>query len=853
MKIGKYKVLEKLGEGGMGVVYKAFDANMHRDVAIKVISEQQFAKPEVKKRFYQEARSAGKLSHENITIVFELGEVEGQPFIVMEYLTGTDLATLIAQKEPLTLNEKLDYALQICRGLEYSHAQYIIHRDIKPANIKILDNGRVKIMDFGLAKPFEGNLTRDGAMVGTTHYMAPEQIQDELIDNRSEVFSFGALFYELLSFKRPFEGDDPNSVMYKIVHEQPAPIDDDKIENVSSIKNIVSKCLEKNADARYQSFMEITAHLEEVLRTRKNQEEQESDEKRRIFEKLVAAAEKQLTLKNLGAASVSINKAAEIEPRNTQVLALTDRIETELEIERTNAFIQEKLEEAKKLQKNKQYEKTVLTIEEVLKIEPNHAEGLRLVEEAIERSRLEEGEDGEKKAPEQVTILPSQPEQESETVNQEFDAHHEPVVVRAGFDRSIIPVTIENIDKKNNFGGNNRKLLLIGTIGLSSVLLIVMILMFILPQFEKSAENKLAVTLAMQEKLEAENAQLKMLLMKEKADGVTASSNAETSYELAEKKNAGGNNAFEQQNYREAKAGFEMATGFYELAAETAKKNIETRDKLIAERKALSAKERLTLAARDSTVEMRMIASLAPAADYASEDFEAAMAKLEQGDNSYETKNYGRAINYFKEARDYFEKAQKTAFRTDSLIREIDNIKPEILHSKNDIVAKMNTVIIDSILNSSYQKAKNSEIRADGLYVLGNFDSALPRYRLTHEMYGNTLRLLDELIKRERERESKEFVAQSEPPKPEGGLAEISKNLKYPKTALWAATEGQVIVRVLVDVDGRVAETTILKSLTPPCDKAAIAAIKSVPWKPAIQQGKPVQLWCTVPITFKIQ
>ncbi|MFQ5769516.1 MAG: serine/threonine-protein kinase, partial [bacterium] len=161
-KIGKYEILEVLGEGGMGIVYKAYDPLMEREVAVKVLSESVFNLPEIKERFYREARSAGKLSHENITIVHDLGEIEGKPFIVMEYLQGTDLRTIIDKKEPLTLDQKLEYARQICRGLAFSHAKDIIHRDIKPANIRILDHDKIKIMDFGIAKPLTSTMTQTG-------------------------------------------------------------------------------------------------------------------------------------------------------------------------------------------------------------------------------------------------------------------------------------------------------------------------------------------------------------------------------------------------------------------------------------------------------------------------------------------------------------------------------------------------------------------------------------------------------------------------------------------------------------------------------------------------------------------
>src|SRR5574341_150010 len=186
MQIGKYEVLEEIGRGAMGVVYKAFDPLIGREVAIKVISENALALPEIKERFYREARSVGKLNHENITIVHDVGEVDGKPYLVMEYLAGTDLKLIIREKTPLRLLQKLEYARQICEGLRYAHTHHVTHRDIKPENIKILPGGNIKIMDFGIARPAGSDLTAPGMMLGTPWYMSPEQIKGQIVDARTE-------------------------------------------------------------------------------------------------------------------------------------------------------------------------------------------------------------------------------------------------------------------------------------------------------------------------------------------------------------------------------------------------------------------------------------------------------------------------------------------------------------------------------------------------------------------------------------------------------------------------------------------------------------------------------------------
>ena len=194
-KIGKFEIIETLGEGGMGVVYKAHDPLIERDVAIKVILERALNLPEIKERFYREARSAGKLAHENITVVYEVGEIDGNPYIVMEYLDGEELRKIIVEKKNIPLPEKINYAIQICKGLQYAHSKKIVHRDIKPENIQVLKNGKVKIIDFGIARPEASNLTQAGVVVGTLAYMSPEQIKGLKVDNRSDIFSFGVLFY----------------------------------------------------------------------------------------------------------------------------------------------------------------------------------------------------------------------------------------------------------------------------------------------------------------------------------------------------------------------------------------------------------------------------------------------------------------------------------------------------------------------------------------------------------------------------------------------------------------------------------------------------------------------------------
>lgn len=272
-KISKYEIREQLGEGGMGRVYKAYDPVMEREVAIKVIRENALQNEELKARFYREARIAGKLSHENITAVYDMGEEGNTIFIVMEYLPGKDLRKLIRENAQLSLGQKLEYARQICRGLAFAHQNGVVHRDIKPENIKILDSGKIKIIDFGIAKPETADeatggetatlLTQAGTRIGTPWYMSPEQVKGVTTDKRADIFSFGVVFYELLTYKKPFEGDD-TTVLYRIVHEPPQSFELRESSLSGEILQVLLRCLEKDPDKRYVDCDELEVDITRI-------------------------------------------------------------------------------------------------------------------------------------------------------------------------------------------------------------------------------------------------------------------------------------------------------------------------------------------------------------------------------------------------------------------------------------------------------------------------------------------------------------------------------------------------------------------------------------------------------------
>jgi serine/threonine-protein kinase len=256
--IGRYQLVERLGQGGMGIVYRAFDPLLQRVVAVKLIANLE-AGDEVRERFFREARAAGQLSHKNIITIHDLGEHEGQPFLAMEYLEGQDLQHRMASKAPMSIARKIELAIEICEGVEYAHDHGVIHRDIKPANIFLTSAGRVKILDFGLARLITSELTNSNMMMGTLNYMAPEQVRGERADHRSDIFSTGVVLYELFGGRKAFEGDSFGATLYKILEEVPPPLRTLDANLPPELEAVVEQALEKPRESRYP-------HMSDMLR-----------------------------------------------------------------------------------------------------------------------------------------------------------------------------------------------------------------------------------------------------------------------------------------------------------------------------------------------------------------------------------------------------------------------------------------------------------------------------------------------------------------------------------------------------------------------------------------------------------
>ena len=260
-EIGKYQVQDVLGEGAMGVVYRALDPVLNRHVAIKVMSDALAQDMDLRERFLREAQAAGSLQHPHVVTIYDFGEVDGHPFIAMEYVEGVDLEHLLRTNVPLSIDEKLELAIGVLQGLAYAHRKGIIHRDIKPGNIRVDSDGKARIMDFGIAHITSSNMTRTGVMLGTPNYMAPEQIVGHEITARTDIFSVGVLLYELLTNAKPFQGDTLHTVMYKVLSEMPPPLDKVLPGLPPSLNTVVMRALQKDPAQRYASALEMANDL----------------------------------------------------------------------------------------------------------------------------------------------------------------------------------------------------------------------------------------------------------------------------------------------------------------------------------------------------------------------------------------------------------------------------------------------------------------------------------------------------------------------------------------------------------------------------------------------------------------
>ena len=374
-KLGKYQIKSEIGSGAMGVVYRAEDSRLGRPVALKTMSARMAGDAELLRRFYREAQSAGKLRHPNIVTIYDIDEADGIPFIAMEFLEGDSLEKIINTRKELPLVKKLDITLQTCRGLHYAHQHGVIHRDVKPANVMVLEDGLVKLVDFGIARVGSTSMTRTGMVLGTPTYMAPEQIRGAPVDARSDVFSIGVICYELLTYISPFSAEDVPTILYKIMNETPASLIGILPNCPPELDRVVMRAIAKDREERYQSAEDFAFDLQQL-----------SDSVgRHMLDVYVLEGQRSFEAGNLTLAKESFQKALEIDSGHHLAKNLLEQVQHHLYIRQRGQKMEECLDRAQEAIKVHHYDEAIVASDEVLLLEPQHPTALQLKQFAAER------------------------------------------------------------------------------------------------------------------------------------------------------------------------------------------------------------------------------------------------------------------------------------------------------------------------------------------------------------------------------------------------------------------------------------------------------------------------------------
>lgn len=378
-KIGKYEITGILGRGGMGVVYRAQDRRIGRLVAIKTLTEGFSGQPEMLERFYREAQ-AGILQHPNIVIVYDLGDEDGVPFIVMEYVDGEPLDKLIASGRQLPLVEKLSVIEQVCTALGYAHQRGVIHRDIKPANVIVQPDGQAKIVDFGIARvqssKAETGLTRTGNVIGTVHYIAPERLKGQPFDGRSDIFSTGVMLYLLLAGQLPFTGEDL-AVLQKLVNEPAPPLRTYLASYPPELDAILDRALAKDPAQRYATAEEFAADLHALG---------EGLKKGQIAE-LFDDAERLTTEEQFGRAREVLLQLVRIEPQHTGARQLLGVVQQNLARLQRAEQVRQLVAEAEEALASARYVEAVGSLDQAIQLDPGNEELKARLEDAREKKR----------------------------------------------------------------------------------------------------------------------------------------------------------------------------------------------------------------------------------------------------------------------------------------------------------------------------------------------------------------------------------------------------------------------------------------------------------------------------------
>lgn len=373
-KLGKYEINAELGRGSMGVVYGAVDPRLGRPVALKTMSPSVAGDPDLLKRFYREAQSAGQLRHPNIVTIYDIDEADGIPFIAMEFLEGESLEKLIAARRDVHVVKKLDIIIQSLRGLHYAHQHGIVHRDVKPANIVVLSDGLVKIVDFGIARIGGGSMTRTGMVMGTPMFMSPEQVVGQTVDARSDIFSVGVILYELLAYQNPFLSEDVPSILYKILNVAPAPLSSLIPNCPQPLENIVMRALAKNREERFQSAEDMAFELQRVA----------DSLKRHMVEIYITEGQRSIQDGNFTVAKESLQKVLEVDSDHNVAKELLAQVQEQIYTRQRAQKVDQSLRHAKEALEAQQFEEAIASLDDILRVEPGHAEAAQYKQYAVE-------------------------------------------------------------------------------------------------------------------------------------------------------------------------------------------------------------------------------------------------------------------------------------------------------------------------------------------------------------------------------------------------------------------------------------------------------------------------------------
>lgn len=375
-RIGRYDITGEIGRGGMGVVYRGEDKLIGREVAIKTLTE---ATPELRERFYVEARS-GILNHPNIVTVYELGEHEGNPFIAMEFVPGESLEKMLRQRGRLPILESISIVEQICTGLGYAHAHGLLHRDVKPANVIVLPDGRVKIVDFGIARLADQNtrLTKTDALLGTFHYIAPERLKGEASDGRADIWSAGIMLYEMVSGALPFRGKDV-SALYRVIHEPYVPITQLVEDTPEALTAVLDKALAKDLKDRYATAEEMAFDLQALA----------EDLKRARLHELLDTARRLSVEQQFASARTILLQAQRLDPANTTARMLMQEVQEQLNQLQRGEQIRQLVEQADAALAAQQYDDAITLYSQAAGLDTEDALGLAQRAEAAQARKAQ--------------------------------------------------------------------------------------------------------------------------------------------------------------------------------------------------------------------------------------------------------------------------------------------------------------------------------------------------------------------------------------------------------------------------------------------------------------------------------